>query len=127
MGGKLYRGDEVELINRALGHGFRVAYDPALTVFHRIGPDRMRRAYFRRMAIDREEGEVLVEGAPKGVYLFGAPRWQYRRVARELARWVGRTALGRPNRFECELDLLGELGRLWGHWKRQRQDSTGVA
>src|SRR5262249_26217866 len=43
LGKKLYRGEEVNLIDRALALGFRIAYDPALVVFHRIGPDRMRR------------------------------------------------------------------------------------
>ena len=33
--------------------GFRIAYDPALIVLHRIGPDRMRKAVFRRL--DREQ------------------------------------------------------------------------
>lgn len=46
VGTKLFRGEEVDLINRALESGLKVAYDARLTVFHRIGRDRIRRAYF---------------------------------------------------------------------------------
>ena len=41
-----------DLIERALELGLKIAYDPALTVFHRIGPDRMRKAYFRRLEFE---------------------------------------------------------------------------
>ncbi len=42
VGKKLYRGEEDDLIRRALRLGLKIAYDPALRVFHRIGPDRAK-------------------------------------------------------------------------------------
>src|SRR5712691_3446735 len=41
VGKKLSRSEDTDLINRALEHGLKIAYDATLTVFHRIGSDRM--------------------------------------------------------------------------------------
>ena len=46
------------MIGRALGLGLRIAYDAGLTVFHRIGSDRMRKAYFCRLEFDSAQGEI---------------------------------------------------------------------
>ena len=43
QGKTLYAGEETELIGRAIDAGSVAVYDPSLVVFHRIGPDRMRR------------------------------------------------------------------------------------
>jgi len=58
FGRRLFRGEEADLIARALSLGMRIAYDASLTVHHRIGPDRMRKAYFRRLAFDDGVGEA---------------------------------------------------------------------
>jgi glycosyltransferase involved in cell wall biosynthesis len=52
IGPKLFRSEESDLIDRALRLGLRIAYDPALTVYHRIGSDRMQKSYFRRLALE---------------------------------------------------------------------------
>jgi glycosyltransferase involved in cell wall biosynthesis len=62
-GTKLYRGEEVDLVERALAAGFRVVYDPRAVVRHRIGADRMRVGYFSRLYFWRAEGDALLRGA----------------------------------------------------------------
>ena len=64
VGKTLHRGEESDLIERALDLGLRIAYDAALTVFHRIGPDRTRKAYFRRMAFEDARGEARLKSDP---------------------------------------------------------------
>src|SRR4030095_5906640 len=44
-GRKLYRGEEVELVRRALAAGCRAAYDPRVVVWHRIAAGRISRRY----------------------------------------------------------------------------------
>jgi glycosyltransferase involved in cell wall biosynthesis len=108
QGKMLYRGEETELIARAIGAGSVAVYDPSLVVFHRIGSDRMRRGYFRRLHFQRALGEVLALGHR------GVSRWRYRRVAELMVRWAGRVLSGKPGAFGLELDLLEELGAIAG-------------
>lgn len=119
MGDKLYLYEETHFIRRALERGRRIVYDPVVTVFHRIGPDRMRKAYFRQRAFEAEEGLALAEGRPPGSQLFGVPRWQYRIVLTELFKWLAHSLSKRRDHFERQLDFLSELGRLSGYLKMQ--------
>jgi len=108
QGKTLYAGEETELIGRAIDAGSVAVYDPSLVVFHRIGPDRMRRGYFRRLRFQRALGEALASGRR------GVPRWRYRRAAELAVRWIGRSLLGKPGAFALELDFMEELGAIAG-------------
>lgn len=116
VGGRLFRGEESDLIHRALELGARIAYDASLTVFHRIGSDRMRKRYFRRMAFDNARGKARVQPGVGGRTLLGAPLWFYRRAFGELGTWLGHALLRRPDAFERQLRWLRSVGRLSGHW-----------
>jgi glycosyltransferase involved in cell wall biosynthesis len=123
VGTKLYRGEEVNLIDRALDLGFRIAYEPALVVFHRIGPDRMRRAYFRRLFFDNAEGAARVAASETGrTGLRGAPRGVFRTAVTGLPKWIGRRLLGNPQAFEAQLAWLESLGSLSGYRKARRPE-----
>src|SRR5262249_41643951 len=60
IGTKLHRGEESDLVNRALAAGFRALYDPRVLVRHRIGAERMRVGYFSRLRFDQAEGDALL-------------------------------------------------------------------
>jgi len=130
VGSRLFRGEEVELIERALAQGFRIAYDAALVVFHRIGPDRMRRGYFRRLFYDNAQGSAWRAPAP-GDHgkLFGAPLGLYRSAVTGPAKWIVLRLLGSPRAFEAELAWLESAGRLSGYWKARSRaaDSDRVS
>ena len=114
VGYKLYRGEETDLIRRAIEAGFRAVYDPRLFVSHRIGPDRMRVAYFARFAFDQLEGEALVQrasGELPGVVRIHA------RVARSFARWIAAAVRRRPETLERWLECCAALGYACGFWK----------
>jgi glycosyltransferase involved in cell wall biosynthesis len=117
VGNKLYRGEETELIRRALQKGKKLVYDPQLTVYHRIDANRMTKKFFRKVAFDSGETQVERSALECSVALFGAPRWLYRVVARGTYRWMTQALLGREDAFGSRLDLLDYLGRLWGFWK----------
>jgi glycosyltransferase involved in cell wall biosynthesis len=117
VGDKLFRGEETDLVNRALGLGLTIAYDAALTVFHRIGPDRMRKGYFRKLIFDDAEGEARSTSAASGRSLLGAPLWLYRAAFTGFWKWLGLLLLGRPGAFDQQLDWLWSVGRLTGYWR----------
>jgi len=112
-GRRLFRGDEVDLIERALALGMRIAYDASLTVYHRIGPDRMRKAYFRRLAFDDGVGEARAAASP-------TPSSAFREAFAEFRKWAKRSLLRRPGAFDHELRFRNAVGRVAGSWSARR-------
>ncbi|HEY1251848.1 MAG TPA: glycosyltransferase [Thermoanaerobaculia bacterium] len=110
-GRRLFRGEEVDLIERALRLGLRIVYDSALTVFHRIGPDRLRKAYFRRLAFDDGYGEARAAS--------GAETPAQGEAFAELRKWAKRLLLRRPGAFDQELRFRNALGKLAGSRTRR--------
>ena len=109
VGKKLYRGEEDDLIRRALRLGLKIAYDPALTVFHRIGPDRVRKAYFRKLFFDAGEGRALVT-PPDGAAL------PLRRAAAPLPAPAERRQMARPGAARAA-DGPRAADRLLSRWR----------
>jgi glucosyl-dolichyl phosphate glucuronosyltransferase len=120
IGGKLFRGEEVELVNRALEQGLRIAYDASLTVLHRVGRERMRRKYFRKLLFDIAEGEVPFRPAVTGRTFRGVPLWWYRVAFSDFWKCLLSQLIGRPDAFEQQLDWLALAGRIFGYWKLHR-------
>jgi len=113
FGRRLFRGEEADLIARALSLGMRIAYDASLTVHHRIGPDRMRKAYFRRLAFDDGVGEARAAAS-------AAPSSAIREAFAEFRKWAKRSLLRRPGAFDHELRLRNAVGRVVGSWTARR-------
>ncbi len=115
-GSRLFRGEESDLIDRALELGLRIAYDGALTVHHRIGSDRMQKAYFRRLTFDSAQGDARATPVAGRSFL-GAPLSSYPRAFLGFWKWVVLRLLGRPGAFDQELRWLGAVGTLTGYWR----------
>lgn len=118
-GPRLFRGEESDLIDRALELGLKIAYDGSLTVYHRIGSDRMEKDYFRRLAFDSAEGDARATAVARGRSLLRAPLSSYTRALLSFWKWVVLRLLGRPGAFDQELRWLGSVGTLTGHWSRE--------
>lgn len=114
-GTRLFRGEESDLIDRALGLGLKIVYDGALTVYHRIGSDRMRKAYFRRLAFDSAHGDARATPVVDGRFFLGAPLSSYSRAVMGFWKWVVSCLLRRPGAFDQELRWLESLGTLTGY------------
>lgn len=125
--GKLYGGEDTDLVRRGVVRGLRVVYDPRLMVWHRIPPERMTRRHFRRLRFDDAEGEGLQVSPPTTRALLGVRFYTYRRVAWNLTAWLRAAGLRRRDAFARELALHSALGQLWGELKaaRRRQQSAG--
>jgi glycosyltransferase involved in cell wall biosynthesis len=119
-GARLFKGEESDLVHRALELGLRIAYDARLTVLHRIGPDRLRKAYFRRLAFDRGQGQARVASVVGGRRFFGAPSGAYRAAFAGFWRWIGQLLRRRRESFDQELRWFRSVGELTGFWTRRR-------
>jgi glycosyltransferase involved in cell wall biosynthesis len=123
VGGKRYCAEDVDIVQRMLQSGRPVAYDPALTVFHRVPRARLRRAYFRRVMWDMGEGEALAAAdAPKGPSLLGVPRWRFLLLARLAVQSAYGAMTRRPGAFDDVLDCVHAAGVTWGQLKRAIQE-----
>jgi glucosyl-dolichyl phosphate glucuronosyltransferase len=119
VGGKRYCDEDVDIVQRMLESGRAVAYDPALTVYHRVPRARLRRAYFRRLMWDMGEGEALAAAdPPSGPSILGVPRWRLRFVAWMMVRSSLRTIARRPGAFDDMLNCVRAVGFSWGQGKR---------
>jgi len=124
-GRKLYRGEEVALVRRALAAGYRAAYDPRLVVWHRIPASRMRRRFVSRLYFDQAEGDGLNEEAPAGRRLLGAPLYLYRQIAGRVSGSLWAAARGRSDALDRWLASCELAGTLWGQWKRYFRGGRG--
>ncbi len=123
VGGRRFCAEDCDIVRRMIAAGRSVAYDPALTVFHRVPRARLKRAYFRRIMWDMGEGQALAAvDPPPGPLLAGVPRWRFRYVARLFARGAFRTIGRKPRAFEDALHCVREAGAIWGQMKRAVRD-----
>jgi glycosyltransferase involved in cell wall biosynthesis len=113
VGSTLHRGEEIDLVARALAAGCRAVYDPRVVVFHRIDHQRMRLPYLSRLYFQRAEGEALVPPAA-GMVPSGVSASAYTLAARAIAIWLGATARRRPDAIERWLDCCAAVGSMWG-------------
>jgi GT2 family glycosyltransferase len=114
-GRQLFRGEDTEFAARAMRHGFRVAYDPEVVVHHRIGPERMRRSYLRRLAFHAGQSRAITDHAD-GRRFLGARLGLYR-VPLRMATWGWRRARRRRGAFGHELRWRSDLGQLVASWR----------
>lgn len=123
VGGRRFCEEDCDIVRRMLAAGRPVAYDPALTVFHRIPRARLKRAYFRRVMWDMGEGQALAAvDPPRGPLVAGVPRWRFRHVARLFAHGAFRIIRRKPRAFEDALQCVMEAGAIWGQMKRAVQE-----
>ncbi|HWN13920.1 MAG TPA: glycosyltransferase, partial [Candidatus Dormibacteraeota bacterium] len=119
VGGRRFCNEDVDIVRRMLQSGRAVAYDPGLTVFHRIPRARLRRAYFRQVMWDMGEGEARAAAEPPGgPRILGIPRWRIRFLARMAVHSTVRTLARRPGAFSEMLDYVYAAGVAWGQLKR---------
>lgn len=119
VGGRRFCEEDCDIVRRMLAAGRSVAYDPALTVFHRIPRARLKRAYFRRLMWDMGEGRALASvDSPVGRRLAGVLHWRVRSLVRLFADGAARIIRRQPGAFEESLECVKEAGLTWGQLKR---------
>ena len=111
VGATLHRGEEIDLVARAIAAGCHAIYEPSIIVCHRIGPERMRMAYLSRLYFQRAEGDALVRprAGPGAIRALSA-----RRSAVAIAGWLLAAVRRRPDTIERWFACCAALGALWG-------------
>jgi glycosyltransferase involved in cell wall biosynthesis len=116
-GNALTMGEETELLTRILKLGHHVAYFPEALVYHTPSRTRMTVSYLRRWYYRRGEWEWYTTrhvGNPAGMAMwFGAPRWLYRTVLKNITNVVRYTLTGRIRRaIYSQMQLAFYIGSL---------------
>lgn len=111
----LLAGEDEEMYARLLAAGARGYYIPELIIRHYIPAERLTKGYFRRWCLWRGISSGLIDRVNKQpvIYLFGVPRWMWRKAL--LALWnIAKASLSgnkKPANSFCEelrcWDLLG--------------------
>ena len=97
VGGRRFCEEDCDIVRRMLAAGRSMAYDPALTVFHRVPRARLKRAYFRRVMWDMGEGRAFASvDLPLGRRLAGVQPWRLRYLARLFAHGAARIIRREP-------------------------------
>ncbi len=121
----LLTGEDEELYGRLLAHGAKGMYLPSLIIYHRVLPERMTKKYFRRWCFWRGVSLGLLDRKRKlpVAYLFGVPRWHYRKALQGVASTMTRLVMTPkdPSKvFADELGFWDWLGLVYGrHFRRE--------
>lgn len=113
---RMRRGQDTEYAMRCLRHGKRVMYEPTALAYHKIGPDRLTPAYFRRWWHQR--GYFRAYRAPWTLshLVTVEPLLWYWDVCRFSGLWFAKASSGRPwaERFLYEVRLRERISE-WTH------------
>lgn len=115
--GKLYAGEETDLMQRILDAGEKLLYCPSARVSHFIPRDRLRKSYFRKWRYD--QGELKARGARvSGQKYFGrVPHYMWRYAIRSGWSWFVKTITFNKEAFTDELDIMEFFGYLVERWR----------
>jgi glycosyltransferase involved in cell wall biosynthesis len=120
VGAKLAGGEETEFVQRALAAGKCITYDPRLVVWHHVGPDRMRKQYFRKWRFDSADNDAFWADSLPGRDLYGIPLYLLKALPGRLASWLWALARRDDSVFAHELAILANIGFLVGFARRRR-------
>jgi glucosyl-dolichyl phosphate glucuronosyltransferase len=121
----LRTGEDHEFALRLVAAGFAGVYEPEASVLHRVSADRLRLPYFVRWGYGN--GAItagLEQDYPSTPhYVFGVPRYLWRRVAKDLVSGVSGLVTFNPGRCaSAAMRLPWFAGYLRGRWPgRARQ------
>lgn len=124
----LLTGEDEELYGRLLRAGAKGIYLPDLRIYHHVGPDRLTKGYFRRWCFWRGVSLGLLDRTRRlpCPYLFGIPRWHYRKALRGIISSIVHLAKrGNPAKsFAAELAVWDCLGLIYGRHFRKSSTQT---
>lgn len=123
VGRRRFCAEDTDIVRRMLEAGRAMAYDPALTVYHRVPRARLRRAYFRRVMWDMGEGEALSTTAPlRGRRILGIPIRHLIRLAESAVESGLHSIAHRAEAFNEQLNCIYTAGYMWGQHRRAMRE-----
>jgi glucosyl-dolichyl phosphate glucuronosyltransferase len=120
----LLTGEDEELYGRLLAHGAKGMYLPGMMVQQHVPNERMTKSYFRRWCFWRGVSLGLLDRTRRRpvAYLFGIPRWHYRKAFRGMLSTTKHLVVKpkEPSQaFAAELGIWDWLGLLYGRHLRR--------
>jgi GT2 family glycosyltransferase len=116
---RLLSGEDEDLYHRLLAAGAQGLYLPNLIIYHHVPPERLTKKYFRSWCFWRGVSLGLLDRKRKlpCAYLFGIPRWHYRKAAQGVVSKVTElfvTPRDPAQAFASELGIWDCIGLLYG-------------
>jgi glycosyltransferase involved in cell wall biosynthesis len=103
--------DDTEFGERLIKAGDKIVYSPSAVIYHPVDPERITRKYFVSWYYYNGRSLTRTMGLPKeAVFCFGVPRWLFRRLLTDLARWM--VTLNGRHRFRYKLSTCRSLGKI---------------
>ncbi len=114
---KKYSHEEIELVRKLVEAGKVVMYDPAPTVHHWVGAERLRKRFYRWHSFYYGEGSAFRSGPPKGRHVLGVSPYLLVELGRHVAGWIGASLRRDPEVFCYEREIYESIGYLSGYVK----------
>ena len=103
--------DDTEFGERLIRGGEKIVYSPSAIIYHPVDPYRITKKYFLSWYYYDGVSLTRMAGVSKeGVFWFGAPRWLYREMLTNFAKWV--CTLEGKSRFRYKLLTYRSVGKI---------------
>jgi glucosyl-dolichyl phosphate glucuronosyltransferase len=103
--------DDTEFGGRLIAAGDKILYSPAALIYHPVDPVRTTKKYFLTWYFYNGVSLTRTAGLPRqGASYFGVPRWLYRNLIGETARWL--VTLNPNLRFKAKLKVCRRVGQI---------------
>jgi glycosyltransferase involved in cell wall biosynthesis len=103
--------DDTEFGERLIRGGEKIVYCPTAIIYHPVDPKRATKEFFASWYYYNGVSLTRMAGIPRDVVCwFGAPRWLYREMLTNLAKWVF-TVEGK-RRFRHKLHTYQSIGKI---------------
>jgi glucosyl-dolichyl phosphate glucuronosyltransferase len=103
--------EDTEFGERLIRAGDKIVYCPAATVYHPVDPNRTTKKYFLSWYYYNGVSLTRTAGQRKeGIFYFGIPRWLFRELFTNMAKWL--LTLNSNRRFQRKLRLCRSVGNI---------------
>ncbi len=118
--------EDWEFGERLIRGGEKIVYCPTAAVYHPVDPKRTTKKYFLSWYYYNGISLMRTAGLPReGIFWFGVPRWLYRELLTNFARWM--LTLQGNRRFNYKLTTYRSLGNVVeSHRLSQREAASHV-
>lgn len=126
----LRTGEDHEFALRLLAAGFTGVYDPDASVLHRVPAERLHLSYFARWCYGNGQIEASLEQDYPSTarYLFGVPRYLWRRLGRDILSAAAGLATADPGRSTAgAMRVAWFAGYVKARWSRPAHHTNVAA
>ncbi len=103
--------EDTEFGERLIRGGEKIVYGPGAIIYHPVDPKRTTKRYFVSWYYYNGVSMTRTAGLPKdGVFWFGVPRWLYRELLLNVAKWV--FTMRGTDRFQHKLRMVRTIGTI---------------